>query len=47
MGDLQNTEYISKRTVSLPLSPKLSLKDQKDVVNAVKKIINKYYFKKS
>ena len=42
-GDLKNTEFISDRTVSLPLSPKLNLKDQRDVVNAVKKIINKYY----
>jgi len=45
-GDLKNTEYISNRTVSLPLSPKLTLNDQRDVVKAVKKIINKYYFKK-
>ena len=44
-GDLKNTEFISDRTVSLPLSPKLTLKDQRDVVNAVKKIINKYYLK--
>jgi len=42
-GDFKNTEFISKRTVSLPLSPKLKLKDQRDVVKAVKKIINKYY----
>ena len=41
-NDLINTEYISKRTVSLPLSPKLSLKDQRDVVSAVKTIIKKY-----
>ena len=45
-GDLKNTEYISDRTVSLPLSPKLILKDQRDVVNAVKKIINQCYLKK-
>ncbi len=45
-GDLKNTEFISQRTVSLPLSPKLNLKDQRDVVNAVKKIINKYYINK-
>ena len=46
-GSLKNSEYISDRTVSLPLSPKLNLKDQRDVVNAVKKIINKYDLKKN
>ena len=45
-GDLKNTEFISQRTVSLPLSSQLNLKDQRDVVNAVKKIINKYYINK-
>ena len=40
-GDLINTEFISKRTVSLPLSPKFSIKDQRHVVNAVKTIIKK------
>jgi len=42
IGDFKNAEFISKRTVSLPLSPKLNQKDQRDVVNTVKKIINKY-----
>ena len=41
-GDFKNAEFISKRTISLPLSPQLNQKDQRDVVNAVKKIINKY-----
>ncbi len=40
-GDFINTEFISKRTVSLPLSPKFSIKDQRHVVNAVKTIIKK------
>ena len=38
---IRNTEFISERTVSLPISPKLSIKDQNDVIGAVKKIINK------
>jgi len=41
-GDLKNTEFISERTVSLPISPKITTQDQKDVVDAVKKIIIKY-----
>ena len=33
-GDFPNTEWISKRTVSLPLSPKLTDEDVKDVIEA-------------
>jgi dTDP-4-amino-4,6-dideoxygalactose transaminase len=38
-GDFPNAEWISKRTVSLPLSPKLSDKDVGDVVAAVRSIL--------
>ena len=41
-GDLKNTEFISDRTVSLPLSPNLSIKDQRDVIDAVKSIVRKH-----
>ena len=36
VGDFPNTEYISKRTLSLPLGPKMKDKDVSDVINAVK-----------
>ncbi len=38
-GDFPNAEWISKRTVSLPLSPKLSDEDVGDVVTAVDHIL--------
>ena len=41
-GDFQCAEYISDRTVSLPLSAKLSDKDVNDVIAAVIRIINYY-----
>jgi len=37
--DFPNANYISERTVSLPLSPKLSDQDVMDVAYAVKRII--------
>lgn len=41
-GDFPSAEFISDRTVSLPLSAKLTDKDIEDVIHAVKKIINYY-----
>lgn len=41
-GDFPEAEYVSERTISLPLSPKLSDGDIEDVVKAVKKVINWY-----
>ena len=38
-GDFPNAEWISSRTVSLPLSPKLTGEDVKDVTDAVVEII--------
>lgn len=38
-GDFPNAEFVSDRTVSLPLSPKLTDSDVKDVINAVKKVL--------
>lgn len=38
-GDFPNTEWISERTVSLPLSAKLSDEDAEDVIEAVKKSV--------
>ena len=43
-NNFPNSNEISKRTISLPLSSALTEKDQGDVINAVKKIIN--YYKK-
>ncbi len=43
-GDFPNTEYIGERTISLPLSAKLTNKDINDVISAVTKVIN--YYKK-
>ena len=40
--DFPNSEWISKRTLSLPLSPKISSKDIADVITAVLDIIKKY-----
>jgi len=39
-GNFPNAEYISDRTISLPLSPSLSDKDLQDVVSSVKKVLN-------
>lgn len=39
-GDYPNTEWISERTVSLPLSPKLTDEDVEDVIAAVKEILS-------
>jgi dTDP-4-amino-4,6-dideoxygalactose transaminase len=38
-GDLPNAEWISDRTISLPLSPKLSDDDVDDVISAVTSIL--------
>ncbi len=39
-GDFPKAEYISDRTVSLPLSAKLADQDVEDVISAVKKVAN-------
>lgn len=41
-GDYPKAEFVSQRILSLPLSPQMTVKDVKEVVQAVKKII-KYY----
>jgi len=41
-GDFPNAEYISDRTISLPLSTKLTEEDINDVVEAVRKVIRHY-----
>lgn len=38
-GDFPNSEWISERTVSLPLSPKLSDEDVEDVIDAVRRTV--------
>ena len=43
-NDFPNANYISERTISLPLSPKLNYKDVENVIDAVEKILN--YYKK-
>jgi dTDP-4-amino-4,6-dideoxygalactose transaminase len=40
-GDLPNAEWLSERTVSLPLSPKLSDDDVADVISAVRRNLEK------
>ena len=42
-GDFPNAEWISDRTVSIPLSAKLMDEDVEDVIEAVSEIINKEY----
>lgn len=42
MGDFPNAEWISNRTISLPLSPVLKNQDIEDVIDAVFDIINCY-----
>jgi len=39
-GDFPNAEYISDRTISIPLSSKLSDNDVNDVIQAVKKVLS-------
>ena len=41
-GDFPNTEYVSDRTVSLPMSAKLTEKDVDDVIAAVRKVIHHF-----
>jgi len=41
-GDYPNAEYISERTISLPLSAKLSDADVEDVIAAVRKVFRYY-----
>jgi len=38
-GDFPNAEWISERTVSLPLSPKLTDEDARDVIEAMRRNI--------
>lgn len=42
LGDFPNAEYISDRTLSLPLSPKLTEADASDVIEAVLKLTRFY-----
>jgi dTDP-4-amino-4,6-dideoxygalactose transaminase len=41
-GDFPNAEYVSDRTISLPLSAKLTDKDVEDVIKAVRKVLLYY-----
>lgn len=43
-GDFPNAEFISERTISLPLSPALKKRDIEDVIAAVKRIV--FYYRK-
>jgi len=43
-GDFPNSEFVSDNTISLPLSPQLTVKDIDDVITAVRKLIT--YYKK-
>lgn len=43
-GDFPNAEFISDRTISLPLSPKLTDQDVEDIITAVRRVVN--YYKK-
>lgn len=43
-GDYPNAEYVYDRIISLPMNPNMTINDAKQVVEAVKKIIN--YYKK-
>ena len=40
--DFPNAKFVSDRTLSLPLSPKLSEQDVSNVIEAVKKILEHY-----
>ena len=41
-GDFPNAEFISERTLSLPLSANLTDKDVDDVIAAVRKVVLNY-----
>jgi len=41
-GDFPNAEYVSERTISLPLSARLTDEDVNDVIEAVIKVVKKY-----
>ncbi|MCB4790909.1 MAG: DegT/DnrJ/EryC1/StrS aminotransferase family protein [Elusimicrobia bacterium] len=41
-GDFPNAEYISDRTISLPLSPGLTNKNVNDIIRKVKKVLNSH-----
>ena len=41
-GDYPNSEWISERTISLPLSPKITSKDISDVISSVLDIIKEF-----
>ncbi|HLF19232.1 MAG TPA: DegT/DnrJ/EryC1/StrS family aminotransferase [Bacteroidota bacterium] len=41
-GDFPNAEYVSDRTVSLPLSAKLTDEDVRDVISSVRKILSSH-----
>lgn len=41
-GDFPNAEFISERTISLPLSAKLNEKDVNDIISAVRKVVLYY-----
>jgi len=41
-GDYPNAEFVSERILSLPLSPQMTVEEVKQVINAVKKIIQYY-----
>jgi len=40
--DFPNAAYVSERTISLPLSAKLTDEDVHDVIDAVKKVLTRY-----
>lgn len=46
-GDFPNAEFVSDRTISLPLSSKLTNTDIKDVIKAVRKVLVYYSHNKS
>ena len=43
-GDFPNAEFVSDRTVSLPLSPKLSDDDVRDVIAAVHRVVRRSHW---
>jgi dTDP-4-amino-4,6-dideoxygalactose transaminase len=46
-GDLPNAEWIAERTLSLPLSPKLTSQDVEDVIRAVRRTVVHFARKRS
>ena len=40
--DFPNARFVSERTISLPLSTKLTDEDVQDVIDAVKKVLGRY-----